>query len=110
MKTMVRLRVTMRSGESREIEAGSGVTLKQAIIAAGISEVNVLGNCGGSCSCGTCHVNIESDALARLPAPEDGEAELLDFVSDRQPGSRLSCQVAVGDALDGASVRIGPED
>jgi len=33
------------------------------------------------------------------------EEDMLDFASDVQPNSRLSCQIKVTDALDGLIVR-----
>jgi 2Fe-2S ferredoxin len=40
----------------------------------------------------------------RVPAPEGAEKDMLDFVLDRQPNSRLSCQIEVTEALDGLVV------
>jgi len=99
----------MRSGERCEIEAEVGVSVKEAILAAGIDEVHGITNCGGCCSCGTCHVIFEGKAMEHLPEIGECEMDLLEIVRDREAGSRLSCQVPVSDALEGISVRIGAE-
>jgi 2Fe-2S ferredoxin len=63
--------------------------------------------CGGSCSCATCHVYVADGFIERLTPPDDMESELLDGVAaERLPGSRLSCQIAMTAELDGLTVRI----
>ena len=104
---MLKLRVTMRSGECREVEGTEGATVKEVILDAGIHEVHGITNCGGCCSCGTCHVIFDEEVAQRLPAPEECELDLLDIVPNREASSRLACQVRFSDALDGALVRIG---
>jgi 2Fe-2S ferredoxin len=42
--------------------------------------------------------------------PGDLEDDLLDLaVTERRPGSRLSCQIPVTDALDGLTVVLPPD-
>jgi 2Fe-2S ferredoxin len=66
----------------------------------------IVGECGGFCSCATCHVYIDDAWIAKLPAMSEHEDEMLEgTVSDRLPGSRLSCQVQVTEELDGIVVR-----
>jgi 2Fe-2S ferredoxin len=45
----------------------------------------------------------------RLPPPEPLEDGMLDCVLDRQPTSRLSCQIRVDDSLEGMRVRVPTE-
>ena len=106
---MSKLTVTLRDGTVREVEGVPGRSVKQVILDAGIFEVHGITNCGGCCSCGTCHVIFDADSASRIPQPEECELDLLEIVADRQPTSRLSCQVPFSDALNGARVRIGPE-
>ncbi len=60
--------------------------------------------CGGSMVCGTCHVYVDDAWIDRLPAQSDAEREILEFSIDPQPNSRLACQIAVTEALDGLCV------
>jgi 2Fe-2S ferredoxin len=83
--------------------------LKEALIAGGIDEINVLGNCGGCCSCGTCHVFVDPSDIARLLPIQPQEHDLLGVHEDRCPTSRLSCQIKLTDELDGLSVTVAPE-
>jgi 2Fe-2S ferredoxin len=101
------MHVQMRSGERRDVDLAEGETVKAVMFDAGIHEVHGITNCGGCCSCGTCHVIFEEAVAARLPAPDECELDLLDIVPDREVGSRLACQVRCCDALEGALVRIG---
>ena len=70
----------------------------------------VLALCGGCCSCATCHVHVDPDWAARLPAQGADEDDLLDTSDHRVATSRLSCQIRFDDDLDGLKVRIAPED
>jgi|SRR5271167_3191033 len=105
---MPRLNVVTRSGERRSIEATSHRSLKEALIAGGIDEINVLGNCGGCCSCGTCHVFLEAIDLMRVPPMQPQEDDLLGIHDNRRPTSRLACQVILTDDLDSSTVIVAP--
>jgi len=102
------IQLTLRSGETVEIEAPGGVTLMEAIRDSGIDEMLAL--CGGCCSCATCHVILPEAVFAGLPAMSDDEDDLLDSSEHRTAASRLACQLAVSDMPRASHVRIAPED
>jgi ferredoxin len=105
---MIKLTAKTRDGSSHAIESEPGLTLMEAIRDAGIYELVAL--CGGSCSCATCHVFVESGPdEARGPGSAD-EDDLLDSCSDRTPASRLACQITLNDSLNGLVVQIAPEN
>jgi len=63
--------------------------------------------CGGCCSCATCHIYVEPEYIEQLPAADEAESELLDFVhAPRLPGSRLACQLDLAAIPDGLRVRV----
>lgn len=66
----------------------------------------ILADCGGSMVCGTCHVVVPQEWEARLPAQSEMEREMLEYVPDPQPHTRLTCQIPVSAELDGLVVRI----
>ena len=101
------IRLTDRKGVELTIAAVAGQSLMQAIRAAGQDELLAL--CGGSCSCATCHVYIESHVGVALPPLSADEDDLLEGSIHRTPRSRLSCQVPITRELDGLSVVIAPE-
>ena len=105
---MPRLIVTTREGDTREVEAQSGLSVMEAIRDNGFDELLAL--CGGCCSCATCHVHVDPAFADRLPAMSRDEDDLLDSSDDRDETSRLSCQIPFADALDGLRVRIAAED
>lgn len=105
---MPTITVITRQGESRQVEASSGLSLMEVIRDNGFDELLAL--CGGCCSCATCHVHIGPDFAGELPAMGDDENDLLDSTEHRTAASRLSCQIPVSEALDGLIVTIAPED
>ncbi len=105
---MVTVTVTDREGGSKDIEAKDGYTLMEAITEAGFDEL--IAQCGGCCSCATCHVHVDSSWMEKVGPPGEMEDELLDSSEHRQENSRLSCQIDVNPDLDGLRVTIAPED
>jgi len=105
---MPRLQVTTPAGDSREIEAKTGWSVMENIRDAGFEDLLAL--CGGCCSCATCHVYVDDEFAATLPAISAEEDALLDSSEHRRPNSRLSCQIPFSAALDGLAVEIAPED
>jgi 2Fe-2S ferredoxin len=92
-------------GASVTLDVTEGTTVMQAAV---LNEVDgIVGECGGSAMCATCHVYVEGgprDALPAINAVE--EAMLGSVVSPRAATSRLGCQITLTDALDGLVVRL----
>ena len=63
-------------------------------------------DCGGECSCATCHVMVKEEWMATVGQPSETEESMLDLNPERQSNSRLSCQIPVRDELDGLVVRV----
>ena len=62
----------------------------------------ILGECGGGCSCATCHVYVETNETDKLSVVSEIEEETLEFVDNKIEGlSRLSCQIEITEELDG---------
>lgn len=64
----------------------------------------VNGECGGMMICATCHVLIDPDTAAQLPPVSEDEDAMLGELENRQPESRLSCQLKTG--LNGLRLRV----
>jgi ferredoxin, 2Fe-2S len=105
---MARLTIIDRNGVEKTIEGKNGWSVMENIRDAGFDELLAL--CGGCCSCATCHVQVDAEWLAALPPVGADEDDLLDTSDHRMAGSRLSCQLEFGPALDGLRVTIAPED
>jgi 2Fe-2S ferredoxin len=100
--------VITREGDELRIEATPDISLMNIIHDAGIDELLAL--CGGGCSCGTCHVIIDSSFADKLPPISSDEDDLLDSSAHREAHSRLSCQLIFAEPLDGLRATIAPED
>jgi 2Fe-2S ferredoxin len=94
-------------GSTSVVEATVGSTVMETAIDNDIP--GIVAECGGACSCATCHVYVDPAWLGRIPAPDSLENGMLDCVLDRQVESRLSCQVRVTPELDGLVVRVPKE-
>jgi len=105
---MPQLIVTTREGETRTVQAQSGMSAMEAIRDAGVDEMLAL--CGGVCSCATCHVHVDLAFAHLLSAMSEDENDLLDSSSDRDERSRLACQIRLDDSLSGLRVTIAEED
>lgn len=93
------------SGSRTDVDVPDGWSLMQAAIANGID--GILGECGGSCACATCHCYVDDLLMAALPAPSASELDMLDNVSaERRPNSRLACQIKASPALAGGSLTL----
>ncbi|TNE56572.1 MAG: 2Fe-2S iron-sulfur cluster binding domain-containing protein [Sphingomonadales bacterium] len=105
---MPKLTVVNREGEESTIEVEDGLTVMEAIRDNGFDELLAL--CGGCCSCATCHVHVDPAFADKLPAMSEDEDDLLESSDHRNENSRLSCQLAFTDELDGLKVTIAAED
>ena len=104
---MALLRVIDRDGREHEVEAKTGLKVMEILREL---DYGVAAICGGMCSCATCHVYVDPEWQARLPAPMSDERELLTELSHTQDNSRLSCQVEFTPELDGLRVTIAPDE
>ncbi len=94
-----------RDGAVTEVELPEGWTLMQGATANGVEGIE--GECGGSCSCATCHCYVDEAFLDAMPEMGDIEDDMLDCaVSERKPNSRLACQIKMSLDLDGIVVHL----
>ena len=104
----INLSVTGVDGTVRAIGAKDGETLMEAAREAGVE--GIIAECGGACSCATCHVYIDAEWFERVGPPNEVEEDMLDMVDDiREPTSRLSCQITLSRDLDGLTATVAPE-
>lgn len=100
-------RVTLIDPHERAItlDIPEGQSLMQAAVAKGVD--GIIGECGGSAMCATCHVYVDAAWCDALPPPLDTELEMLECTAaERRAQSRLSCQIKASPALDGLVVRL----
>ncbi len=98
-------KVTFVSADGREttLTAQNGQSVMQVAMVNGVE--GIVAECGGSAMCATCHVYVDTPFVHLAAPASEIENEMLDCVaSQRRPGSRLSCQIQMSDALDGLRV------
>ena len=100
---MVRVRFIDREGEAVEAEGEAGTSLLECGQAAGLP---LEGTCEGQMACSTCHVIVAPEWFERLPVAKEEEEDMLDLAAHVARTSRLSCQIVLGEELDGIEVRI----
>jgi len=101
---MVLVRFVDSTGQETDVAIDDGVSVMEGAVMAGIDGIDA--DCGGQLSCATCHVYLGGAWIDRVPAPSEEEDALLEFAAERQPNSRLSCQIIVQPELDGLEIGI----
>ena len=101
---MPRVTYIEHDGTEHSIDLAVGRSLMQGALDNGIPGIDA--DCGGECACATCHVYVDPAFLAATGAPGEMEASMLGFAATAEPNSRLSCQIAMTEALDGLVVRL----
>lgn len=101
---MTRITFIEHNGTAHEVDANDGESIMQAALDNLIP--GVIGDCGGCCTCATCHCFVDEAFVQGLPPVSVDEQSILDGLLDTQPNSRLSCQLKVGPELDGLTIRL----
>lgn len=91
-------------GNRQTIDAADGQTIMEAATTNLVP--GIVADCGGGCSCATCHVYVDPDWVARLTPADEIEEAMLEGAIDPNERSRLSCQLRMSEALDGIVVHV----
>ena len=94
----------LHDGTEHAIDAPLGDSVM--IVAMRNNFEGILAECGGACSCATCHVHVDPAWVDRLPPMDELEQEMLDFAEDVDETSRMSCQLKITQELDGLIVNV----
>ncbi len=98
-RIMPRVTFVQPDASRTTIEVATGITAMEA--ARNHDVRGIKAECGGQCSCSTCHCYIDRVWLERLPPKNEHEASLIEFAWEPRETSRLACQIMLTDALDG---------
>ena len=92
------------NGQSHEVDLDAGVSQMQGAVDNMIE--GIVAECGGFCSCATCHCYIDQQWLDKLEPATEMENDLLECVTEPKDNSRLSCQIVISDDLNGLVVHL----
>ncbi|MNL10106.1 Ferredoxin-6 [compost metagenome] len=91
-------------GGRKAVIAETGQSVMEAAVQNGVKGIDA--DCGGSCSCATCHGYVDVAWRGRIEPADAVELDMLDFAYMRDEGSRLTCQIKVNDGSDGLLIRL----
>lgn len=100
---MAKITFITTDNKTTETQATSGSIMELAV-ANNIKGIDA--DCGGVCSCATCHVHVAPEYVDRLIPASDLEKDLLEFDDNVSEYSRLSCQLQISDEIDGIVLRV----
>ncbi len=99
----MKIYVTDLNGKTHELEAIEGWRAMEIIREYGLT---IKAECGGACSCATCHVYVDEQWADKIPPKKEDEDEMLDEAFDIRDNSRLSCQIILDETLDGLKLTL----
>jgi 2Fe-2S ferredoxin len=101
---MVQVRFIQHDGTENVVEGNEGDSVMQT--ARDNMVPGIIGDCGGNCSCATCHGYVDADWLSKLEPVSENEEIMLDGVMNQEKNSRLTCQIKLKRELNGLVVRL----
>ncbi|MEO8262678.1 MAG: 2Fe-2S iron-sulfur cluster-binding protein [Pseudolysinimonas sp.] len=90
---------TSADGSITLMEGSDGSSVMETATRNGVP--GIVGECGGSLSCATCHVFVSAETLTLADPMTELEDDMLDGTAvERRENSRLSCQLKLhGDVM-----------
>jgi 2Fe-2S ferredoxin len=101
---MPRITYISHLGAPRTVDVAPGSSVMEGAIQNNVP--GIVAECGGACSCATCHVYVAQEWRDRVGPQGPMEAAILEYAAGVAPNSRLSCQIRVTDSLDGLVVTV----
>jgi ferredoxin, 2Fe-2S len=91
-------------GTTTQVSAEAGRTIMETAVRGNVS--GILADCGGTASCATCHVHVESADAHLFVEPDENEQDMLDYTDGVDERSRLSCQLMVTESCGGIRIQV----
>ena len=106
----IQLKITDRDGETHNVMApvDMAMNLMEVIRSYELAPEGTIGVCGGMAMCASCQCYINSKHI--LPLMEDDEEAMLSEAFNVTEKSRLGCQIAINEEIDGLEITIAPEE
>lgn len=100
---MAKITFITKEKETITVEGQSGSVMELAV------QNNIKGidgDCGGVCSCATCHVHVDERFVDKTGEASEIEKDMLELDDNVNEFSRLSCQLTISEDLDGLVLRV----
>ncbi|KZS38434.1 hypothetical protein AWE51_17940 [Aquimarina aggregata] len=68
------------------------------------------GDCGGVCSCATCHVHVHPEHVEKTGEASEIETDMLELNDHYNEYSRLCCQIEINEKLDGVVLQVAESE
>ena len=104
MENTITIHIQNPDGTLMPLEAPTDMGLSLMEFLKG-NEYDILATCGGMALCATCHVSV-INGFDKLNEVSDDEYAMLDTLPNITDTSRLSCQLKLGQNMDGITVKI----
>lgn len=101
---MINITYVTADGTEHPVEVEPGMSVMEVATLRGIDGITA--ECGGGCSCATCHVFVCDKWKKTFEEPVPEESDLIEFLDESDADSRLSCQLVLGTEHDGLRVRM----
>ena len=98
-------KITFITNDEQQIAVeGQSGSIKDLALENSIKGID--GDCGGVCSCATCHVHVAPEFMDKVGKASEIEMDMLEFEDNADEYSRLSCQINISDDLDGLVLKV----
>jgi len=100
---MAKITFIAKDGTETTGEANGGSVME---LAKELDITGIDGECGGVCSCATCHVHVSEEHFAKVGQANEIEADMLELDDNTNEFSRLGCQITIDESLDGTVFHV----
>ncbi|MFV0383951.1 2Fe-2S iron-sulfur cluster-binding protein [Paracoccus sp. (in: a-proteobacteria)] len=105
---MVKVTFVAADGTETTVDGEVGSSVMQTAVAHDVE--GIVGECGGSMMCATCHCYVDDKWISKTGERQHDEDDMLEgAASEVRDSSRLSCQIKLTPAMDGLVVHT-PEE
>ncbi len=101
---MLNIEFQLHDGRRVPVQVAEGATVMDAALDNGVP--GIIAQCGGGCTCCTCHCYLPQAWLSSFEAASEDELALLEYAWELRPASRLACQLRLGVHHDGLVVEV----
>ena len=105
---MVHLIFVTSEGQTINADGSEGTSAMKAAVDADVPGIDA--DCGGACSCATCHVRVPSEFSHLVGPPGSTERDMLEFEDSADDRSRLSCQIILTAEMEGLVLEVADRE